>query len=137
MSDETGGTKMTNQATATNGGEVVVGYTLSVEEIVAEAERQEIERQAAATRAVISAGKTDVKVGRFTANIATGVISGPAAYMNSQAYATKIARIMAGEDTVTNMGVCRGGDMYTAMLVSLQTDFAAWLGMRQFNAQRA
>ena len=72
-------------------------------------------------------------VKRFT--ITDGVLSGPAEYMREQGDA-KLARILAGNDTVFNMTAQFSPDMETAILVALQTDFAGWLGMRQFAGMR-
>jgi hypothetical protein len=44
--------------------------------------------------------------------------------------------INAGQDVVTNMGMAQHGDTVLAVLVSLQTDYAAWAGMRNFAAGR-
>lgn len=40
-------------------------------------------------------------------------------------------KILAGEDTVFNMTADQSPDIETAILVRLQTDFAAWLGFKQ------
>lgn len=102
----------------------ITGYELSYEDIVRESKRQDSEREAASRQTTKTAG-------RFSFDPATGKISGPAAYMNER-YAARIARINSGRDTVANMGFAQHGDTVLAVLVSLQTDFAAWAGMREF-----
>lgn len=68
-------------------------------------------------------------VGAFT--YADGTVTGPAEYMDERGEA-RLAKMLAGEDTVFNAGVrFHGGDTATLVLVSLQTDFAAWKGMRE------
>jgi len=73
------------------------------------------------------------KVGRFEMDTETGSIAGPAEYMEERGSA-KLRAIEAGTDTVFNAGLTRSPDIYTAILVSLQTDFAGWLGQRQLEA---
>ena len=65
-------------------------------------------------------------VGRFT--ITDGVITGPAAYMREKGF-DRIAAIERGEDVIVNAGYAP--DIETAILVSLQTDYAAWAGAKQ------
>jgi len=72
-------------------------------------------------------------VGQFTFNTETNVVEGPAEYMREQGSA-RLERIMSGNDVVFNMGVTRSPDVYTAVLVSLQTDYAGWKGTRQLLA---
>jgi hypothetical protein len=67
-------------------------------------------------------------VGRFY--IEGGALYGPALYMQEQGDA-KLAGILAGTDTVFNMTSHLSPDIYTAILVALQTDYAGWAGMRQ------
>jgi cell division septum initiation protein DivIVA len=98
----------------------VTGYTISSDEIIKAARAQ---REQEASRA------QDRTVGRFT--YSAGTVSGPAAYM-AERYEARMAEINAGRDTVTNMGLAQHGDTVLAVLVSLQTDFAAWAGMRSF-----
>ena len=38
-----------------------------------------------------------------------------------------------GRDMLTNFGYSQHGDVIKAALVSLQTDYAAWAGMREFD----
>jgi len=72
-------------------------------------------------------------VGQFTIDTETCEITGPAAYMEEQGNA-RLKAILAGEDVVFNMGATRSPDVFTAVLVSLQTDYAGWKGTRQLLA---
>lgn len=106
----------------------IVGYEISAAEIErasAETERQE----AAAARA------QSMTAGRFSFDAASGQVSGPAEYMRER-YDERIQAINAGRDTVANMGLAVHGNIVQATLVSLQTDYAAWAGMRQFIKER-
>lgn len=71
-----------------------------------------------------------VKVGAFT--MERGVVSGPADYMAARGNA-RLRRIEAGQDVVFNYGISRGvsGNVETTVLVSLQTDYAAYLGEQE------
>jgi hypothetical protein len=106
----------------------VIGYEISSDEIIRAASEQRAQEQAAK----LATSKT---AGRFSYDPTTGTVSGPAAYM-AERYAPRMAQINAGRDTVANMGFSRTSDTVLAVLVSLQTDYAAWAGMRQFNATR-
>jgi hypothetical protein len=108
--------------------ETVIGYEISSDEIIRAAAEQR-EREQTANRAQ---AKT---AGRFSYDPTTGTVSGPAAYM-AERYAARMEQINAGRDMVANMGFAQGGDTVLAVLVSLQTDYAAWAGMREFNAGR-
>lgn len=68
------------------------------------------------------------KVGQF--EIRDGALYGPAEYMKDQGNA-KLDRILAGRDVVFNVGVTRSPDIETAVLVSLQTNYAGWKGTRE------
>lgn len=63
----------------------------------------------------------------------TGMITGPSEYMNSEDYTRRMAEITGGRDMLTNFGYSQHGDVIKAALVSLQTDYAAWAGMREFD----
>lgn len=69
-------------------------------------------------------------VGAFT--LEGGALSGPAEYMREQG----VAKCLAGESVVFNVGLTRSPDAETALLVTLQTDYAGYLGMKRFNAAR-
>ncbi|MCC6355998.1 MAG: hypothetical protein IT577_19095 [Verrucomicrobiae bacterium] len=104
-----------------------IGYEISAGAIIAEAKRQEAERERAAIHA---AGPQTC--GRFSFDPATGAITGPAGYMQSESYTRRMAAITEGRDTVTSFGYSQHGDLIKAVLVSLQTDYASWKGMRDF-----
>lgn len=70
-------------------------------------------------------------VGRFSYDDEAGTVSGPAEYMREKGNA-RLADIEAGRDVVFNMTASYSPDIVTAILVNLQTDFAGWVGMRQF-----
>ncbi len=105
----------------------VIGYEISSDEIIRAANKQREQEQAPARATAKTAG-------RFSYDPTTGTVSGPATYM-AERYAARMAQINAGRDTVANMGFARGGDTVIAVLVSLQTDYAAWACMREFNAR--
>lgn len=98
----------------------IIGY----EEIAragAKTERQEAEAAKAQSKTV----------GRFSFDAASGKVSGPADYMRER-YQERMQAINAGRDSVANMGLAMHRNIVQAVLVSLQTDYAAWAGMRQF-----
>jgi hypothetical protein len=69
------------------------------------------------------------EVGRFA--LEDGVVSGPAEYMRERGDA-RLREIEAGRDSVFNAGLQFGSpNVETAILVSLQTDYAGWLGQKQ------
>lgn len=84
------------------------------------------------------------KVGQFTYDPATGAVSGPAEYMKSTHFAEWKVRFAAGNDPVFRVGMGLApvpGAYFTpdgpqspspevAMLVSVQTDYAAWHGLQ-------
>lgn len=88
-------------------------------------------------------------VGRFTYDESTGSVSGPKAYMESSHYAEWRVRFESGSDPVFRVGMGhapvpgalftpdgpQSPDPVTAMLVSLQTDFAAWHGLERTMAE--
>lgn len=70
-----------------------------------------------------------IEVGKFY--VEGGALYGPADYMREQGD-EKLARILAGEDTVFNMTSHLSPNIYTAILVAMQTDYAGWHGMKSF-----
>ena len=98
----------------------IIGYE-EIERAGAETERQEAEAAKAQSKTV----------GRFTFDAGSGNVCGPADYMRER-YQERIQAINAGRDTVANMGLAMHGNIVQAVLVSLQTDYAAWAGMREF-----
>ncbi len=77
-------------------------------------------------------------VGNFTLSISGDRISvvGPARYMREQGNA-RLEQIAAGKDVVANYAWQQGTNrnLFDAVLVSLQTDYAAWLGMQRFRQE--
>lgn len=71
-------------------------------------------------------------VGDFSLDTDTGEITGPAAYMRSEDFADWKSRLRAGADPVVNSGY--SPDFFTAVLVSLQTNYAGWHGRETFLA---
>jgi len=69
-----------------------------------------------------------VTVGEFTYDPTTGEITGPAAYMRSTDFADWKRRFHAGNDPVFRVGVTESPSIEVAMLVSIQTNYAAWHG---------
>jgi len=66
-------------------------------------------------------------VGKFTID-ETGTVTGPAAYMRERGSA-RLRRIERGDDIVIRFGLEQpGADIETLILVSLQTDYAAYRG---------
>lgn len=68
-------------------------------------------------------------VGRFAFDYTTNEISGPADYMRKYGNA-RLRRIEQGQDVIVSMGMQQNpdADIITLILVSLQTDFAAYRG---------
>lgn len=105
-------------------------YTISYADVVANAESDE----QPTTWHVEGDGV--VRCGAFTMD-AHGVVEGPAAYMRERG-SERLRRIEAGEDYLVNFGLRSGlsPNAETAVLVSLQTDYAAWLGEREMLARQ-
>lgn len=72
--------------------------------------------------------------GRFTFDTETQVLSGPAEYMKERGN-VRLARILAGQDVLFNTTAYLSPDAETAILVSLQTDYAAYCGEREMAAR--
>jgi hypothetical protein len=72
-------------------------------------------------------------VGRFSLDPSTGTLEGPAEYMKERGDAL-VKAILDGTDAVFTATARYSPDVVTAILVRLQTDYAAWLGMRSFAA---
>lgn len=58
-------------------------------------------------------------------------VSGPKTYMEERGYA-KLDEIASGTCVVFNAGLRYSPDMATAILVALQTDYAAYMGAKSF-----
>jgi hypothetical protein len=72
-------------------------------------------------------------VGRFSMD-ADGTFSGPAEYMGERGNAL-LDLIVAGADATFNATAHYSPDVETAILVRVQTDFAAWHGARTLFAE--
>lgn len=71
------------------------------------------------------------KVGAFTYDHKNGQVQGPADYM-AERFQQRMEAIYAGRDAVFNFGSREGRDAVSMVLVSLQTDYAAFQGMKSF-----
>lgn len=72
----------------------------------------------------------DKTVGVF--EIRDGALYGPAEYMREQGDA-KVESIQSGNDAVFNICCTKSPDIETALLVSLQNDYAGWKGIRSLD----
>jgi hypothetical protein len=72
-----------------------------------------------------------VTIGNFTLS-SDGTVIGPADYMRSVWYDTRIASIEAGTDAVYNYAVHEGHDPASAILVSLQTNYGGFPGLEAY-----
>lgn len=72
-----------------------------------------------------------LECGRF--RLTGNTIKGPAAYMNERGNGL-IDRIVSSQDTMFNMTAHLSPSAGMAVLVRLQTDYAAWVGERQMLA---
>lgn len=79
---------------------------------------------------------TPKTVGRFTFDPADSTISGPADYIRSDQYKQLIRSIEGGTNHTFRAACEHSPDFVTALLVTVQTDFAGWHGMETFNAMR-
>ena len=68
------------------------------------------------------------QAGRF--HIENGMIYGPATYMEEQGNA-RLERLLSGNDEVMNRVLMYQPDIEMAVLVLMQTDYAAWAGERE------
>ncbi len=75
------------------------------------------------------------QVGSFSYNNETGLISGPADYMTTR-FQDRMSDIYAGRNAVVNYGLSEGREIISLVLVSLQTDYSAFLGMKSFGGSR-
>jgi len=74
------------------------------------------------------------KAGRFWLD--GTILAGPEDYLTSPAFDERMEQIKAGRCTVFIYALQHGSDYGKALLISLQTDYAAWRGMQQFNQSR-
>lgn len=75
-------------------------------------------------------------VGRFTFDDETNEVSGPAEYMKSEQYKRLIAEIEGGRNHTFRAAIEYSPTFEVALLVTIQTDYAGWHGMKAFNAGR-
>ena len=81
--------------------------------------------------------KNEIKsAGSFTFDPKNGQIQGPADYMKEK-FQDRMEAIYAGRDHVFNYGSMDGRDVVPMVLVSLQTDYAAFQGMKSFGRSLA
>ncbi len=73
-------------------------------------------------------------VGRFTLDGNT--LTGPQQYMREQGDA-RLANMLAGNDPVFNASAHLSPNIETAILVWLQTDYAAWAGAQELQGRRS
>jgi hypothetical protein len=66
-------------------------------------------------------------VGRFSLDPSTGTLEGPAEYLKERGDAL-VKAILDGTDAVFTATARYSPDVVTAILVRLQTDYAAWAG---------
>lgn len=74
-------------------------------------------------------------VGAFTFDSDTSTVSGPAEYMRSDDYRRCIASIEAGTNHVFAAGCQHSPNVETALLVTIQTNYAGWHGSQVFFAR--
>ena len=67
-------------------------------------------------------------VGKF--KYADGKLSGPESYMLEQGN-KKLDSVLAGNDALFNQSAHYSPDLITAILVWMQTDYAAWKGYKE------
>lgn len=79
---------------------------------------------------------TVTRVGEFTFDDETSEVCGPAEYIRSTEYRRCIASIEGGTHYTFRAACEHSPDFVTALLVTIQTDYAGWHGMQVFNRQR-
>lgn len=79
---------------------------------------------------------TTTTVGKFTFDTADSTVSGPADYIRSAEYARCIASIEGGTNPTFRAAVEHSPDFVTALLVTIQTNYAGWHGLQTFNTMR-
>ena len=73
---------------------------------------------------------TAFTAGQFTVNLGTGQVSGLTEYVNSDRFSAKLRQIESGQDAVIRH-VPAGIPVGQLVAVSLQTDYAAYLGAKE------
>lgn len=76
-------------------------------------------------------------VGQFTFDSATSEVSGPADYIRSDEYARCIRSIENGTNHTFRAGMEHSPSLEVALLVTIQTNYAGWYGLKTFNARGA
>jgi len=79
---------------------------------------------------------TTTTVGAFSFDSATSEVTGPADFIRSADYRRCIAAIEGGTCPTFRAAVVHSPNVETALLVTIQTVYAGWKGMRDFNAMR-
>jgi len=75
-------------------------------------------------------------VGAFTFDPADSSVSGPADYIRSDDYRACVRSIENGTNHTFRAAVEHSPDVVTALLVTIQTNYAGWHGMQIFNRSR-
>jgi hypothetical protein len=75
-------------------------------------------------------------VGSFTFDPADSTIQGPAEYIRSDDYRRCIASIENGTNHTFAAAMEHSPNFETALLVTIQTNYAGWHGMETFNRMR-
>ena len=71
---------------------------------------------------------------KFRVDVKTGSVEGPADYMNSESFRETARKINDGSHVL--IGAAPVGTPVDALICTiLQTDYAAWLGMRAFSVR--
>lgn len=79
---------------------------------------------------------TVTTVGAFTFDPSDSTIAGPAEFMRSDDYRRTIAGIESGSSMTFRAAMQHSPNFETALLVTIQTAYAGWAGMQQFNRAR-
>ena len=68
------------------------------------------------------------KLGAFTWD--SGTVIGPREYMEARGF-ERLRRMEQGHDPLVSIGLAQHGNLALAVLVALQTDYAAWRGEQE------
>lgn len=75
-------------------------------------------------------------VGQFTFNPSDSTVQGPAEYMRSDEYRRCITGIESGTNPTFSAAMQHSPNFETALLVTIQTNYAGWHGLQVFNRSR-
>lgn len=75
---------------------------------------------------------TVTTVGAFTFDSATSEVTGPAEYIRSAEYRRCVASIEGGTSHCFRAAMEHSPNLETALLVTIQTDYAGWRGLQTF-----